>query len=1281
MTGIYPHSVVAADLNGDGKPDLFVPRGSSNVNTIIPNNSTPGVLAFGTPVTLPNDGIDEEGAAAGDLDGDGKIDLVVANGIGAASVSIYQNTGSFTFTKIDLPVVNGPYDVTIGDLDGDGKPDLIIPNNGANVVSFYRNLSTPGLFSFAARVDITVGTNPFSVAIGDLDGDGKPDLAIVDQGSSGGLYVMMNTSTPGTLSFGTPVLLGGGGGFNPIIRDLDGDGIADVGIAGGGGLEVFRNLSTPGTFAFAPGAVVASGYIYRVVAADLDGDGKPDLAAAVFGAGAIALHNNSTPGTIAFQPAVLYSAGADPRYLAASDVDGDGLTDLLVANTADTAVSILRNQIGLNTAPVVTSFSPGTGGSGTVVQIRGSNFTGVTAVSFGGVSAAGYTVDSTEGITAVVGAGASGNVAVTTANGTASLAGFNFTGPIINSFSPSIGVNGTLVKISGVNFTGATAVTFGGVAAASYTVDSAEGITATVGTGASGNVVVSTPAGSATKTGFVFGVPTITQVTPVAAAIGDTVFISGGNFSDVAAGNIVYFGAVQARVLSATTTQLAVLVPPGATYQPISVEEQGLVAYSSQPFSVLFSVPDPTLTASSFVPAGNFPTGTYPRDVAVGDLDGDGKLDVVVANAVGNTVSVLGNRSSPGTIAFAAKVDLATGNDPQRLAIADLDGDGKLDILALDFNNGNASDISIFRNTSTAGSLSFANLLSVASGSGSTDIGVTDMNGDGRPDIVVTSGNSGGITVFLNTTTTPGNLAFDGGHFLFYGYHPSNQVLADLDNDGRPDMAISNFAGSNMNVFSNLSTGGNLLLNIPVAYPVGNNPTYVSAGDLDGDGLLDIAVANYGSGTVSLYRNGSSPGSVQLQAVQGLNQAATTLSFADLNGDGKIDLTTGKSLTGAINVYQNTSTGPGVVAFADSIVFPAGTYDTYTAVADLDGDGKPDVIAATTIGNNISVLRNVLGAPAITALSMDSAVKGDTLTITGVNFGGVTGVLFGGLPADSYQLVNPGTIRAKVGGGASGKVTVLFAGSSGSVAASIGGFVFIPQVSAVGATRVCKGSSVQLSSTSLYGNQWYKNGAALTGDTTGTLAVLDSGTYTVMVQSVPSPAGVRVTVIDAGTPVITRNATGDLVAGDSAIAAGDTVFYQWSLNGAVITGAISSVYHPQAPGTYTVQLTDGSCAGSLSAPYSIAALSGQIDLGGGQYVSMAPNPVQNSLTIYWNISGSPSLSAVITDPQGRQMKTLYNIPNGSVVDMTGLPKGVYYIKIYNAGQLKINKTVEVLKVD
>ena len=179
----------------------------------------------------------------------------------------------------------------------------------------------------------------------------------------------------------------------------------------------------------------------------------------------------------------------------------------IVGNAASGSVA-MTNALGTATLagftfialPGISSFTPTTGGSGTLVEISGTNFTGVTAVSFGATAAASYTVNSANQITAVVGSGTTGSVSVTTGSGVATLAGFTYTAtPSISSFSPTIAPAGQSVTIIGDNFTGVTAVTFGGTSAASFAVNTSNQITAVVGSGSSGTVAVTTANGTAMR--------------------------------------------------------------------------------------------------------------------------------------------------------------------------------------------------------------------------------------------------------------------------------------------------------------------------------------------------------------------------------------------------------------------------------------------------------------------------------------------------------------------------------------------------------------------------------------------------------------------------------------------------------------------------------------------------------------------------------------------------------------------------------------------------------------
>jgi hypothetical protein len=1278
-TGMYPHGLALADFNLDGKPDLLVSKGSSATVSVLTNTTTGSTVSFATGLEVAATGNNHEGAATGDLDGDGKQDFVITNSNNLNSISIFRNTtagATVSFAgKMDLSVVNAPYSVAIGDLDGDGKPDLVAANNGGNVVSVFRNTSTPGNLSFDTRIDLGAGSSPYGVAVADLDADGKPEIIVTNQGTSSALSVLKNSSGVGSISFQPPVVIANmSGPFSIAVGDLNGDGKPDLvaSSSGANAVLVKRNISTAGVLSFSgqQDYFTTGTYPEGVAITDLDGDGKPDVVASNWSTnGSVSvLQNSSTTSSITFASHVDYAVGANPDFVTCGDLDGDGRSEIIAANSSETYVSVLKNIIGANIAPVITSFTPGSGINGTTVTITGENFNGTTSVKFGGVNASSFTINSSTSITAVVAQGASGEVSVTTPIGTAVLAGFIFNGPIINSFTPATGIAGTTVNITGTNFTGVTAVKFGGIAATSFTVNAATSISAVVGNGASGDVSVTTGNGTATRPGFSFGVPSITGFTPATAPVGATVTITGTNFSTTGSENTVFFGAVKATVTASSATQLSVVVPAGATYAPITVTTNHLTAYSSLPFSASFTTNNSQLTAASFVNAGNYGAGNYPVSVYSSDLNDDGKPELIMANALGNSISILKNSSSVGNVLFENKVDLPVGSDPKYVAIGDLDGDGKPDLVTVNFNSGNASTLSVLRNTGTGGAVSFGTRTDIATGNGTLGLGMADINGDGKPDLIVTSGNSGFFSILLNTTVGT-TISFAPKQDFTLFSHPNNLVAADVDKDGRTDIITSNFSDGNVSVYRNTSTGGMLSLASRLDYSTGSFSGDVSAGDLDLDGRLDLIVRN--NSQFSFLKNNSTPGSISFSSPQNFALNATNSSIGDLNGDGKPDLCTGQALSGNISIFENTTTTPGNINLGANVDFKTGNYDTFVTIGDLDGDGKPEIAATNTLLYTVTILRNRIDEPVVTQLSPVSAGKGDTVSITGTNLNGVSAVKFGGTAARSFTVVSPAQIDAVVDGGASGDVSVITPAGTGSLS----GFRFIPEISANGPTSFCNNSSVTLTSTAAVNNQWYKDGSIITGANDTTYQATTSGNYTVKTTSntitTLSPAGIVVNVTVVPAPTITFK--------DSLLTSSAATGNQWFLNGTLIPNATAQTYKPAEYGNYTVQVTANGCTGDFSASfnYSLTAI---VDIGNNQVVKLWPNPVRSVLYFQWNMYSLRTLSVEVRDLYGKPVLFRSNIGSGEYINLSALATGTYFVKMYGTNQKPVG-TLKILKIN
>jgi len=748
--GTSPSSVVAMDVNGDGKLDLVVGNKGANVLSFLLNNTAAGSasasFAAEQQISTP---FQSSYLATADINGDGKPDLISAI-YGASAVEVSLNTttpgsGSVTFASQQVSTGQpSPNGVATADINGDGKPDLIVANSSLSAVSVLLNATAPGAgtASFMPVQAFATGIYPLSVAVVDLNGDGKAD--VITSNSDNTISLLLNTTTAGATS---------------------------------ASFMAYQSLSLAGMT------------LGSITTADVDGDGRPDLVVADDGDNTVLVLLNTTVAgvtTLSFASPQAFNVGLNPIAVTTADVNGDGKPDLLVANTGDATISVLRNL----TAP------------------------GSTVVNFEGQQ------------------------------------------------TFSVGNN------------------------------------------------------------------------PRVIAAGD---LNGDGITDIAVSN-----------------------------------------YDDNSVSVLLNGNTaPAAVAPSFAPQQTFGTGANPYAIASADFNGDGKPDVVVANSgnsLGNTISVLLDTSAPGATSpsFSQQQPFtvgAAGADPIAVATADLNGDGKNDIIVV-IEGGYA--VAALLNTTAPGALtpSFGPVQTFVSGTLPTAVAVGDINNDGKPDLVVTiSGTSGtghDVWTYLNTTGTGSNTLSFSPQVFTVGTNPQSVTLADVNGDGKKDVIVANGNDGTISVLLNSTAPGAPTATFSPQQTVttGSYTYFVNTADLNGDGRPDLIVIRYdGSNLVTVLLNSTAPGaptaSFAPQQTFATDSGPEVAVAADVDGDGRLDLIVADWNNSPLSVLLN-ATLPGAMtpSFANEQPFATGTATFSVASADVNGDGRPDLIAANFGDNTISVLLN-----------------------------------------------------------------------------------------------------------------------------------------------------------------------------------------------------------------------------------------------------------------------------------------------------------------------------------
>lgn len=797
--------------------------------------------------------------------------------------------------------------------------------------------------------------------------------------------------------------------------------------------------------------------------------------------------------------------------------------------------------------------------------------------------------------------------------------------------------------------------------------------------------------------------PNVASISKVDGTLNTPVGISGSNFSATTGNMAVWFGGMKGSVIQATENFVEVAVPPGATTSSISVTNTGtgLTGYSSDIFNLNFSGAPGSYDVTT-LDVKRFDSFEEIFDLVVCDFDLDGLNDVAASKIGENAgdIVVFQNISTGNSIDFTllnkiSNPEFDIKNPTSNIAFGDIDGDGKVDLVATR-SVPTANQVYVWKNTSTPGTITFANQKSyfIPPGEIAKYVKVRDLDGDGKPELVVANNETNTVIAFQNTSTK-GNINFNFSPIAIdvLGATSTNGLdVEDLNGDGKAEIITNPLFEPNIFVLENLSTKGNFIFSDPVVLNLSGGLNSLVVGDLNRDGKSDIAITKTQESKIGIFLNNSDT-DIQFQNVVEFDTGLRPwgLDMGDLNGDGLLDIVTTSINSDEATYFENKSTDA-LIDFDISVV-PQEFRSRNVKIGDLSGDGKPDIALTsfdfgtnefrlTTIRSTHCCKATVLNAPesicngqtirlnATPALFVDYIwrkdgveVKNSTDSFLDITLPGAYHVNTvsegtscsetsedfiitlgtGDLPPDventasndgpvcpgetinlSIETVTDATylwsgpndftstdqnpVLANVIPEMVGNYyATVFLGDCQSFPASTLVELIVPpdfSIQASGPTQFCDGENVILSVNSETGftYQWLKDNTAITDATLATYTATDSGDYSVLVSSTTVSCNIDTEVVTVSTfppPDVlftfsgTQCATNDIQFTDqSTVLSEFTSVYSWDFGDGTTSSEMNPIHAFDSAADYTVQLTiayDGQdCTDSETAVISIS---------------------------------------------------------------------------------------------